>query len=270
MDLAALVTARERLLEVATGYFAREPGVAAVYLGGSLPAGTADAYSDIDLRVAVEPDRHRDFVRRRLEIPRLWDGFLFNEWVEGAIHCVSHFRPFLKIDIFYLDKSTLAPSPWLGLPIAILHDPEGIVGDVVARSRGLGFAPVEDELSRSVSKGIAALHEAYRRIRRGELIYSASLIDELRYHMALADDWIHGRTPPSFALSRFERRASAAALGALAASYVSIDDASRLDGVLRVLGECYRAQVVALHERFRLDRERARDLEAIDIVLREL
>src|SRR5215470_4483548 len=105
MDSVALVTARDRLLETASGHFALQPGVVAVFLGGSLPAATADAYSDIDLRVVVEADRHEDFVRRRLEIPRQWDGFLFNEWLEGAIHCVSHFRPFLKIDIFYLDKS---------------------------------------------------------------------------------------------------------------------------------------------------------------------
>jgi predicted nucleotidyltransferase len=270
MDPATLVTARERLLETADGYFAREPGVVAVYLGGSLPAGTADAYSDIDLRVVVEADRHKDFVRRRLEIPRRWDGFLFNEWLEGAIHCVSHFRPFLKIDIFYLDQSTLAPSPWLTLPVGILHDPQHIVADVVARSHGLVFAPAESEIARSLGKGIAALHEAYRRIRRSELIHAQTLLDELRYHMALADDWAHSRPPCGVVLTRFERRASPAVLEAMAASYVSLEDEPRLDGALRVLADCYRGQVIALHERFRLDRERDRDLEAIDIVLRML
>src|SRR5262249_49853325 len=84
MDAAKLVAARDRLLATAQDYFARQGGVVGVYVAGSLPAGTADAYSDIDLRVVVETAAHRDFVGRRLDIPRGWDGFLFNEWVEGA------------------------------------------------------------------------------------------------------------------------------------------------------------------------------------------
>jgi hypothetical protein len=59
-------------------------------------------------------------------------------------------------------------------------------------------------------------------------------------------------------------------LDAMAASYVPIDDPSLLDRALRVLAACYRAQVVALHERFGLLRERDLDIQAIDIVLRAL
>lgn len=146
MDLAALVAARDRLLAAASKYFIGQADVVGVYLGGSLPAGTADAYSDIDLRVVVESDAYRRFVDRRLDIPRAWDGFLFNEWLDGASHCVSHFRPFIKLDIFYIDRSALAPSPWLALPIGVIHDPRGIVAEVVARSRGLAFVASEAEI----------------------------------------------------------------------------------------------------------------------------
>jgi predicted nucleotidyltransferase len=60
--------------------FASDPDIAGVFLGGSIAAGTADAYSDIDLRVVVKREKHADFVARRREIPKEWPGFLFNEW----------------------------------------------------------------------------------------------------------------------------------------------------------------------------------------------
>ena len=266
MDAETLVAARDRLLATAKLYFAGQAGVVGIYLGGSLPAATADAYSDIDLRVVVEANVHQDFVDRRLDIPRSWDGFLFNEWLEGANHCVSHFRPFVKIDIFYLASSAFAASPWFTLPISILHDPQGIVADVLARSRGLTFAPVDSEIDRSISKGIAAVHETYRRIQRGELIHSQALLDELRYHMVLADDWVNDRPPRGVAVARYELRASPAILSAVAASYVPLD-VNGLDRALRVLAVCYRTQVLTLHERFRLERPRDHDIEAIDVVL---
>ncbi len=266
MDLARIVAARERLLAIAEAHFARQPGVLGLYLGGSLPAGTADAYSDIDLRVVVEAEAHRGFVERRLDIPRQWDGFLFNEWLHGAAHCVSHFRPVVKIDIFYLSQSAFAPSPWLTLPLKILYDPRGLVADVVARSRGLTFALAEEDINRSIGKGLAALHEAYRRVRRGELIHAQALLDELRLHMAQADDWARGLPSPAVVLTRFERRASPPVLDAMAASCVPLDPAS-LDRALRALSTCYRRQVLELHQRFRLQRERDLDIEAIEIVL---
>jgi len=270
MNLAALVTARDRLLATATEYFIRQADVVGLYLGGSLAAGTADPYSDIDLRVVIETDACRRFVDRRLDIPRAWDGFLFNEWLDGATHCVSHFRPFVKIDIFYLDAAALVPSPWLALPIGILHDPQGIVADVVARSRGLAFVATEAEIDRSLSRGIAALHEAYRRIRRGEFIYAQALLDELRYHMALADDWVQARPPCSVVLTRFEQRASPPVLEAMTASYVPLSGSAALDRALQVLAACYRRIVTAVHDCFRLSRGLARDLEAIDVVLQAL
>lgn len=64
--------------------FTHDPAVAGMFLGGSLASGTADAWSDIDLRVVVRPERHAGFVEQRLDIPRAWDGFLFNEWLDAA------------------------------------------------------------------------------------------------------------------------------------------------------------------------------------------
>ncbi len=179
---------------------------------------------------------------------------------------MSHFRPFVKIDTFYLSRRAFVPSPWLALPLRILHDPQGIVADVVARSRGLRFAPAEEDIDRSIGKGLAALHEAYRRIRRGELIYAQSLLDELRLHMAVADDWLRGEPSRGVVLTRFEHRASPTVLDAFATSCVPLDGL-RMDRALQVLANCYRGQIFALHERYGLRRERELDLEAIEIVL---
>lgn len=265
MDEALLISARDRLLETAVRFFSAEPAIVGIFVGGSLAAGSADAWSDIDLRVVVTADRHRHFVDQRREIPKQWPGFLFNEWMPGAQHCVSHFRPFGKIDVFYYDAAALAPSPWYRLPIRILHDPEGIIADIVARSQGLPFTVSDDDLDFSISKGLAAAHETYRRTRRGELFYAMSLLDELRQHIMQADDWLHERTPETAVVAKFDRRGSRAVLSALKASYCSCE-ADAIKSALSLLAETYRAQIMELHGKFGLARPLASDLEALDIL----
>lgn len=266
LDPETLIAERDRLLASASEHFASDPLVVAVFLGGSLAAGTADAYSDIDLRVVVTADSHPWFVANRREIPKAWPGFLFNEWIPGAQHCVSHFSPFGKIDIFYLSADALRPSPWYRLPINILHDPDGVVADLIARSRDLSFSVSEDDLDISISKGLAAAHETYRRAKRGELLYAQTLLDELRQRIMQADDWLGERTPEAAIVAKFEARASAETLAVLNASY-GPNDVSAILAALRVLVAFYRNQVLALHDTFRLQRSRENDLAALDDVL---
>src|SRR5437762_13995526 len=91
-----LIGSRDRLLSFAHQYFASNIDVVGLFLSGSLAAGTADAYSDIDLRVVVQPEKHRWFVERRRDIPANWPDFLFNEWRPGRIHWLRcFFRIFL-------------------------------------------------------------------------------------------------------------------------------------------------------------------------------
>lgn len=261
----SLIAARDRLLETAVGFFSADPAVIGVFLGGSLAVGSADAFSDIDLRIVVTTDHHGYYVDQRREIPKQWPGFLFNEWVPGAQHCISHFRPFGKIDIFYYDAAALAPSPWYRLPIRVLHDSEGIVADLVERSQGLRFTTSDDDLDFSISKGLAAAHETYRRARRGELFYALSLLDELRQHIMHADDWLHDRTPESAVVAKFDMRGSRAVVVALKSSYCPCE-ADAIVAALRLLAETYRAQIIELHEKFSLTRPLASDLEALEIV----
>ena len=266
MDKELLKEERERLLTNVVDYFQRDPGVVGVFLGGSLPTGTADEYSDIDVRVVVSPEEHRRFVSSRLEIPKQWDNFLFNEWLEGATHCVSHFRPFGKIDIFYINLSDFSPSPWYDLPTDILYDPKGILADVIKKSKGLPFEATEDEIDRSISKGLASAHEAYRRVRRGELFFAQSLLDSVRHYMIQADDWINARPPRAVTFSKLEQRGSSSIIRAFQNSYVGLDE-REIDRALKELLRTYRQQVADLHDKFKLHRLLKSDLYAIDVIL---
>lgn len=265
IDPDSLSSARDRLLSFAVAHFSADARVAGLFLGGSLAAGSADAWSDIDLRVVVTPESHTAFVDQRCEIPSRWPGFVFNEWVPGAQHCVSHFAPFGKVDIFYYDAAHLNPSPWYRLPIRVLHDPGGLVADLLARSRDLPFIVSERQVDYSISKGIAAVHEAYRRARRGELFYAQALLDELRQHVMQADDWLNARTPETTVMAKFDRRGSAEVRVALGASYAPCDADAILTAV-RSLVPLYRDQVVALHRQFTLSRPLENDLAALNVV----
>lgn len=265
MDPDTLVKGREALLATAHRDFASRPDVLGVFLAGSVAAGTADPWSDLDLRVVVTPDRHPWFVEHRREIPEAWPGFLFNEWLPGAQHCVSHFRPFTKIDIFYHPADALRPSPWTALPIRVLHDPSGFVSRLLSESRHLRFEIAEAEVDVTISKLLAAAHEAYRRARRGELLYAQTLLDELRHHIRQADDLLHGRTPDLTAGTAFDRRGSPEVLGVLASSFCPLDREAILQSIL-ALCSVSRGQIIGLHDRFGPTRWLANDLAALDIV----
>jgi predicted nucleotidyltransferase len=245
VDEAKLTQARDRLLRDFVDLFSSDPAVVGIFAAGSVAAGNADAWSDIDLRVLVPHEKHAFFVNQRRDIPKKVGGFLFNEWLHGAVHCISHFRDFVKVDVFYLDASAFGPSPWYGLPILILYDPTGIIKDVVEKSKGVSFQLDPQEIDRSVSKGVSAIHEAYRRLRRGELVFVQSLLDELRQHMALADDWIHRRLPQAVPFSRLEARASDSLLRAFQQSFAVLDERP-LATALRTLAIHYRGQIEQL------------------------
>lgn len=260
-----LEKARDQLLTTAVGWFRSDVSVLGIFLEGSVAAESADAYSDIDLRIVVEPEQHQQFVEKRRDIPAQWPGFLFNEWLPNTQHCVSHFLPFGKIDIFYYDATRLVPSPWYRLPIRILYDPQGIIAAVVEQSAELKFAVRTDDLDGSISKGLAAAHETYRRVQRGELFYALTLLDELRYHMMQADDWLYDRIPETTVIARFERRGSERVRRILQRSYCPCNGDAILEA-LDSLVSAYRNQVLELHKKFQLSRPLENDIAALDVL----
>ena len=65
---AELVAGRERLPVTAVDRFMYDLVVAGMFLGGSLASGTADAWSDIDLRVVFRPERHARLGHRLMRV----------------------------------------------------------------------------------------------------------------------------------------------------------------------------------------------------------
>jgi predicted nucleotidyltransferase len=261
-----LLTAREGLLDRTVSFFAARPDVIGIFLAGSVPAGSADAYSDLDLRIIATPEEQERLVTGRLDWPQQWGDLLFNEWREGTQHCVSHFRPFLKIDVFYWTPDSFTPSPWFKLPAKVFLDRIGVVQRVLDESRSLTFLPPPGlEVSRVLSKALAGVHEVVRRARRGELYYAQTLLDELRADMTRLDVWLQEFEPASSHDLKLACRACPPLLNALAQSYVGLD-ATEIDRVVVALGSVLAEQIADLHERFELNRSRATDLAAVALV----
>jgi predicted nucleotidyltransferase len=263
---AELVQARESLLARTVSFFATRPGVMGIFLAGSLPAGSADPYSDIDLRVIATPEEQARLVEGRLEWPAQWGDLLFNEWLEGTQHCVSHFRPFLKVDVFYWTPAIFKPSPWFRMPAKVFLDRDGLVQRVLAESALMRFPPPSsDEVSRILSKAIAGAHEVVRRARRGELYFAQSLLDEMRTHLARLDGWIHGFEPIVPHDLKLATRISPALAAAFARSYVGLN-AAELDDAGVALSHVLEQQIPELHRQFALSRPLANDLAAVALV----
>lgn len=261
-----LVAARGRLLEQTVAFFTQQPDVIGILLAGSLPDGTSDAYSDIDLRVVATPEGQSRLLRERLASPRQWGDLLFNEWLPGTQHCISHFAPFLKIDVFYWTLDTFVPSPWFRLSTRVLLDRTGVMATVIQQSAKLPFPlPQSAEVSRIVSKALAAAHEAVRRARRGELFYAQSLLEELRAFSIQLDRWIHWSEPKTPQDLKLDPRLSSMIRPGLERSYVGLN-ADAIEGAVVGPSEGVARQIVAAHGAFTLDRSLATDLRALDMI----
>jgi len=261
-----LVHARALLLDRTVSFFAEQPDVLGIFLAGSLPAGSADAYSDIDLRIIATPEGQVRLAKGRLDWPAHWGDLLFNEWVSGTQHCVSHFRPFLKLDVFYWTPATFTPSPWLAMPAQVFLDRDGLVQDVLTQSQALMFSPPSaEEVSRVVSKALAGAHEVVRRARRGELHFAQSLLNDLRSHMAQLDGWMHDDEPSAPRDLKWAARLSPDLVTAFERSYVRLN-ATELDEAAVGLGRVLARQIPELHRRFDLRRPLATDMAAVELV----
>jgi predicted nucleotidyltransferase len=261
-----LVQARERLLEQAVSFFTSHPDPIGIFLAGSLAAGSGDAYSDIDLRIIAPPEGQARLVEGRLEWPAHWGDLLFNEWLDGTQHCVSHFRPFLKIDVFYWTPSVFRPSPWFRMPAKVFLDRDGLVRSVLAQSQSLTFSPPSsDEVSRVLSKALAGAHEVVRRTRRGELHFAQSLLEELRSNMTRLDAWIQGFEPSAPPDLKLAARLSPTLAHVFERSYVGLN-AADIDDAVVGLSTALTQQISELHRQFELNRPLTFDMAAVDLV----
>ncbi|EDX83197.1 hypothetical protein S7335_376 [Synechococcus sp. PCC 7335] len=265
-----LVLERTQLLQQASAYFSQQQDVVGVFVAGSIPNGSADAYSDIDLRVVATPTGQERLVSEKFDIPVLWGNWLFNEWRSGTQHCVSHFRPFLKIDVFYWNVETLEPSPSLRFAADILFDRTGQVQELLNRSALLTFpTPETTEVSRVISKALACAHEALRKAKRGELFYAQSLIESLRSYIIQMEDWLRSFEPVTVADFKIEHRISDRLRAVLISSYAPLE-AITLESVTIELSKVLSEQIPELHSRFDLRRSLENDTYAVELVTKQL
>lgn len=261
-----LIAERGALLDRTVAWFQKQADVLGVFLSGSLASGTADAWADIDLRVLATDDGCARLLAGRLQWPEAWGELLINEWVPGVDCCVSHFEPFLKLDVLYYSARTLQPSPWLKQPVKIFQDRTGRIAEVLQQSRALTAAPWDAaEVSRILSKALATLHECVRRVPRGELMVAQVMLGQLREYLMQLDEALRHQPSWEVSMGQREQRLSAALHSALTGSYVGLD-AVAVREAARSLAGVLREHVGQLHRGYVLGRSEAADLRAVDIV----
>lgn len=261
-----LIAERGALLDRTVAWFQKQADVLGVFLAGSLASGTADAWSDIDLRVLATDEGHTRLLAGRFQWPEAWGELLINEWVPGVDCCVSHFEPFLKLDVLYYAARTLQPSPWLKQPVKVYQDRTGRIAEVLQQSRALTTAPWDAaEVSRVLSKALATLHECIRRVPRGELMVAQVMLGQLREYLIQLDEALRHQPPWEVSMGQREQRLSAPLHSALAGSYVGLD-AVAIREAARSLAGVLREQVHQLHRAYVLGRSEVADLRVMNIV----
>lgn len=265
MNYQAIDELRSLLLERSVEHFRKVPGVLGVLLHGSLPAGTADQFSDIDLRVVAEAETYGRLLEDREDAPIMWGDFLFNE--SGKTYCISHFRPFIKLEVYYFREGEMNPTPWYRSPVEIPFDPRGMIADVVLRSQSLTCEVEPDSLDFVISKGLGCACEVFRRTRRGQVIHAQEILPMLRKCIIQADDWIAGR-PSHFQRFQHEQRLDPKVRNLIDHSFVGSGPRIVEESMLTLLSY-FRGQVVRLHEMYPVPRSLENDLFVFDFLLQE-
>jgi predicted nucleotidyltransferase len=260
--------ARQQLFNKVAEYFVERKGVEALYIQGSVAEDSADEFSDIDFRVVIKPKFYQQYILERFSAPKQWGTWIYNEWADRSWVCVSHYKPFNKIDMLYFKPEELKPSPWFALPTRVIYDPKKLVQQVIDDSRNLEQASWSiEEIDRLISKGLAYAEEICRRVMRGELFYAQSQLNSFRLVLIHLDDYLHHSTLLSGfgSPSHFEQRGSQILIETMQLSYTTLEKQSILQA-LKILLKAYQTQVAELHEVLPLKRDRQKDLEWIDYI----
>ena len=269
-SLQELNVARQSLYNQVVNYFLTREGVEALYIQGSVASGSTDEFSDIDFRVVIHSELYDRYILERFSAPKHWGEWLYNEWSDSFWICVSHFKPFNKIDVIYFKPEELKPSPWFLLPTQIVYDPRGLVKQVIQASRELKFTLLNiEEADRLISKGLAYAEEVYRRVIRNELFYAQSQLDSFRSILIQFDDYFQHSLPSSGfgSPSHFEQRGSKKLVEVLKISYTLLDKPSMLEALGKLL-KVYQNQVIKLHDALPLKRNKQIDLNWIDTIFK--
>lgn len=265
LDETAITVVRERIFMRIAEYFANRTGVLGIFVCGSMADESADAASDIDVRVVVTPETFDEFCSNRHAAPESWGELLFNSGSMAPSMRVSHFRPIVKVDVFYYRPEDLRPSPWFTLPVKVLLDRDHSIMRLLEQSAGMTFSAPPEAVNETINQLLACTHEILRRVHRGELAYAQTILNEMRQLMIAADEHL-GKRPP-YGFSHFESECGdPALLDLIRKSYCGYES----EPILRVahrLATHFAKQLSRLNNAFALQRNDARDAAALRVIL---
>ncbi|WP_096155171.1 MULTISPECIES: nucleotidyltransferase domain-containing protein [Bacillus] len=175
-----LPTERKKLMDAIETDVKNDPNIIAAFYGGSIAKGNEDNYSDIDLRIIVKEHKFEHYKLNKKERAKKWGDVLFYEDFSWASYSISHYNNFIKVDTFYYKEKDLHASLYLK-EMNVIHDPSGLLKNVLKDSKSLRFPYSQEELDVWRGKVFAYLHETYRRVRRKEYNYAFSMLESLRF-----------------------------------------------------------------------------------------
>ncbi|MDQ0257977.1 hypothetical protein J2S74_005440 [Evansella vedderi] len=189
---------RKKLLNSMERDLLNDDNVLAFFYGGSIGNENTDVYSDIDLRVVVEPENIEEYILNKKIRPQKWGNVLYFEDVHPlSTYTVAHYDCFVKVDTFYYTPDKIQPSIWLK-NIKIIKDTGHMMARILDKSMVLTYELSKDEFELWRTKFFAYLHEAYRRVMRKEYYYALNCMDHLRLSMATAWYMDKGIQPNTF------------------------------------------------------------------------
>ena len=259
-----LIAERYQILEKMISYFKEKEEITGIFISGSLAEGTADEYSDIDFRVIVDEKHIDEFIKNRLIIPENWGDLLYNEYSTGWKNmCVSHFKPFIKVDVFYYTEWDLYPSLWQNKGITIILDKKGFLQKIVDKSKTLTFEISNEEINILINKGLALVHEVYRRVMRNELIYANDLLNALRQRLIDYDDLLNENLLEG--CSHYEKRGNKLLIDLFHESYITFDKYSLLNQLYKLI-EVLQKNIQDLDLKYKLQRDKNKDLYSLNLL----
>ncbi|MCP3028694.1 aminoglycoside 6-adenylyltransferase [Halobacillus sp. A5] len=189
---------RKNLMDSIEKDLLNDDHVLTLFYGGSIGSRNTDLYSDIDLRIVVKPEEIGTYISNKKTRPQMWGNILFIEDAHPlSIYTVVHYDSFIKVDTFYYKPKDIQPSVWLK-NIKIVKDHNSIISTVQKQSLEMTYEPSLDEFEAWRTKFFANLHEAYRRLMRGEYYYALKCIDSLRISIVVGWYMNAGIQPNNF------------------------------------------------------------------------
>jgi len=242
---------RSKLLNNIVNYFKDDIRVLGVFVSGSFAENTTDEYSDLDVRIVLEEDFLKEAIEDMEKFPKAWGNLLYNELpYEFNNCCISHFDNFLKAEVLYYTISDLTPSPW-HKNISIYKDTNNLIKNLKDNSQIIDFKPNVNEVNRCINDFYAAIHETYRRLKRGELFFAIRLLEKAKEK--LINLWDYIKENPTRQWYKLERRIEPEGMNLLMNTFPTYDERAIYVNMIKII-ESFEITKEKLNKKYKLNR----------------